>query len=267
MDRPLAPTPVFACLKWGAGYPARDTNTLYRALGELMSVPFRFACITDDPTGLAPGIETLPLPAFALPHAHWVPGMWPKLSVFQPGIFEPGTPVMLMDVDVVVIRDLAPMLARVQQVGGLHIIHDWHDTHERWFPRWFPRVRTSNSSVVGFIAGQQDAIWDAFHRCEDPADLRPSINDQDFIHHHAAQRHYWPDGDVLSFKKSLAWHVPVNFLRPVPYPAEAFVVAFHGVPNPEDVAGPRWRRWGSNEKFGYFPVAWVKAYLERYGAA
>lgn len=256
-------TPVIACLKWGKGYPTHDTNVLFRALCDLMTTPFRFVCITDDPAALDTGIEVVPLPDFALPRAHWVPGMWPKLATFKPGLFAPGTPVLMMDVDVVVIRDLTPLIDRVRDVPGLHIIHDWHDTHERWFPRLFPRMRKSNSSVVGFIAGTQDQIWQAFHKAGTLAALGVG-NDQLFIHDHATDRHYWPDGWVLSFKKSLAWHMPVNILRAVPYPADAFVVAFHGVPNPQDLAQPKGTRWGTPEKFGYSPVPWVADYLSRY---
>ncbi|SEM49171.1 hypothetical protein SAMN04488003_101298 [Loktanella fryxellensis] len=260
----MSPIPAIVCLKWGKGYPVRDTNILFRALTDLMTQPFRFVCLTDDPAGLDAGIDAVALPAFALSRDHWTPGMWPKLSVFAPGLFAPGTPVLLMDVDVVVARDLSPLIDRIRQVPGLHIIHDWHDTHERWFPRLFPRVRGSNSSVVGFVAGTQAQIWDRFHT-QDFDTLRSHGNDQTFIHHNATDRHFWPTGWVLSFKKSLAWHMPVNFVRAVPGPGDAFVVAFHGVPNPHDLAQPKGTRWGTPEKFGYSPVPWVAAYLARYG--
>ncbi len=256
--------PVIACLKWGKGYPVRDTNTVYRALSATMRQPFTFACITDDAEGLDAGIQVIQLPAFALDRRNWNDGMWPKLVTFKPDLFAPGTPVLMIDVDVLVIRDLSPLIDRIRQMPGLHIIHDWHDTHERWFSKLFPRTRLSNSSVVGFLAGSQDQIWDRFYDA-DYDELRPQINDQQFIHHHAVDRHHWPVGWVLSFKKSLAWHMPVNFVRDVPYPDEAFVVAFHGIPNLQDLNQPKGMRWGTPEKFGYAPVPWVTDYLRLYG--
>ena len=258
--------PVIVCLKWGKGYPSHDTNILFRALTDLMGQPFRFACLTDDPSGLDDKIEAISLPPFALTRERWTHGMWPKLAVFKPELFPPGTPVLLMDVDVLVVRDLSPLIEKIKGTPGLHIIYDWHDTHERWFPKLFPKVRHSNSSVVGFIAGTQNHIWDRFHTA-DFEELRPQINDQQFIHHHAHDRHFWTEGWVLSFKKSLAWHAPVNFIRAVPEPASAFVVGFHGVPNLADLNQPRGVRWGSPEKFGYSPVPWVAAYLQRYAGA
>lgn len=260
---PDAGLPVVIAFKWGQGYPARYTNILFRALRAQMSVPFRMMCVTDDPAGLDPGIEVAPIPDFALPRDHWVPGMWPKLTAFAPGLVADGTPVLMLDVDIVVMRDLAPLFDRVRAQGGLHIIHDWADTLERWFPRRFGRDRGSNSSVVGFVAGSQPQIWAAFRDAGWDV-LQADRNDQQFIHRHATDRQFWPDGWVLSFKKSLTWHFPVNLIRPVPEPKEAYLVAFHGKPDPEEVSGKPFRRWGSPEKFGFFPVAWVKRYWDRF---
>ena len=83
--------PVIVCLKWGKGYPSQDTNTLFRALSDLMQQPFRFACLTDDPSGLDDEIEAIPLPPFALDRAQWNNGMWPKLAVFNPALFALGS--------------------------------------------------------------------------------------------------------------------------------------------------------------------------------
>ncbi|SEM49138.1 hypothetical protein SAMN04488003_101297 [Loktanella fryxellensis] len=261
-----APVPVIACFKWGAGYPAADTNVLFRALRDLMGVPHRFVCVTDDGTGLDDGIEVLPLPAFALPHGHWTPGMWPKLAIFAPGLFADGTPVLLMDVDVMVLRDLAPLVDRVRAQPGLHIIRDWPNLTERVTPWRAKGPRLSNSSVVGFTAGTQGQIWDAFHTAGWDT-LAPQVNDQDFIHHHAQDRLHWPDGWVLSFKKSVVWHVPLNYLAAPARPREAFVVAFHGKPDMADLLQAPGVRWGTKERFGRAPVPWVMDYQRRYGDA
>jgi hypothetical protein len=257
--------PVFTCFKWGEHYSPRYTNVLYRALCDVMKRPFRLVCITDHADGLLEGIEVAELPDFALAREDWNSGMWPKLSAFKPGMFEPGTPVIMIDVDVVVLRDLGPLVDHVLTQGGLHIIHDWPDTLERWFPRWWIVERRSNSSCVGFIAGEQDHIWEEFHT-RDYSELRKDTNDQDFIHRTAINRQDWPESWMLSFKKSLAFHVPFNFVRPIRRPKSAYVVAFHGRPDPEDMAGKPFQRWGSPEKFGYFPVRWIKDYWSRHSA-
>ena len=260
----MAHPPVIACFKWGKGYPVRDTNILFRALTDLMSCPFTFVCLTDDTAGLDDGITTLPLPDFRLERDHWVPGMWPKLAIFKPGLFADGTPILMIDVDVVVVRDLAPLFERIRTLPGLHVIKDWPNLSERVLPWRSAAARKSNSSVVGFMSGTQHQIWDRFHDAGWDT-LQPLVNDQDFIHETATDRHHWPRDWVLSFKKSLVWHAPLGrALRPAG-PGKAFVVAFHGAPNPEDLAQPYGLRWGTRKHFGHAPVPWVADYLARYG--
>jgi hypothetical protein len=258
------PLPVFATFKWGKGYPATYTNTLFRALRDLNSRPFRFVSITDDPTGLDDGIEAIPLPSFRLERENWNGGKWPKLAVFAPNLFPAGTPVILVDVDVVVVGDLMPMIDRIVERPGLHIIHNWPNKLEQWFPRLFNTNKRSNSSVVGFTAGGQGGIWDAFASSEF-SELDRERNDQEYIHNRAENRQYWPDGWVLSFKKNVAWHFPLNLFLPVPRP-DAYIVCFHGKPDPHDLAGRPFQFWGSKGKFGFFPVRWVKEYWLKYAS-
>ncbi|WP_439154336.1 hypothetical protein [Yoonia sp.] len=255
--------PVFLCFKWGKGYPCKYTNILFRALSDLVTTPFRFICLTDDPVGLAKGIETQPIPPFRMDQSDWHKGMWPKLSAFAPGIAAPGTPVIMMDVDVVVLRDLTPMIDRLRAQGGLHIMREIPDTLPRLFPSIFGKPLLSNSSVVGFIAGTQNHIFETFHD-KTYAEVQELNNDQDYIHHHANDRQCWPEGWILSFKKSLVFHFPVNLVRPIRRPENSYVVIFHGTPNPEDVTKGPFKRWGTPEKFGFFPVKWIKDYWARY---
>lgn len=255
-------TPVFLCFKWGKEYPCKYTNILFRALTDIMESPFRFVCITDSDEGLADGIETLPLPEFRMERPDWQRGMWPKLCAFAPGLIAPGTPVMMMDVDVVVLKDLTPLFDHLRQEGGLHIIREIPDTLPRLFPKAFGKPLLSNSSVVGFVAGTQDHLFEMFHD-KTYEEVREFRNDQNFIHFHAKDRQSWPLGWMLSFKKSLAFHFPVNLVRPIRRP-EGYVVIFHGIPNPEDMTKGPFKRWGSPEKFGFFPVQWIKAYWQKY---
>jgi len=255
-------TPIILCFKWGKGYPCKYTNIAFHALTDRMKSPFRFVCMTDDPEGLAEGIEVISFPDFKMDRTDWNKGMWPKLCAFAPGLFEPGTPIMMMDVDVLIAKDLTPLIEHIKESQALHIIEEIPDTLPRLFPKIFGKPLLSNSSVVGFIAGTQEHIFEGFAD-KTYAELSKFRNDQNYIHYHAKDRHRWPLGWMLSFKKSLAWHFPVNFLLPVPYP-DGYIVIFHGKPNPEDMTKGPFTRWGSAEKFGYFPVRWIKQYWDAY---
>lgn len=255
--------PVILCFKWGKGYPATYTNVLYNALKDIMRTPFRFVCMTDDPAPLLDGIETIPFPDIAMPQSDWAKGMWPKLCAFAPGLFEKDTPILMLDVDIVVLDDLQPFIDRIRATPGLHISSDFPDTLPRLFPKLFGKPPASNSSVVGFLAGTQTHLFTDF-KDKRRSDLIEYKNDQNFIHEKATDRQHWPHAWVHSFKRSCVYHFPVNLIRGVPKP-KGHIVIFHGTPNPQDLIGPGFKRWGTGEKFGFFPVSWIKDYWDAYG--
>ncbi|WP_242650994.1 putative nucleotide-diphospho-sugar transferase [Yoonia tamlensis] len=229
---------------------------------DIMETPFEFVCMTDDPRGLAEGIKAIEFPPFAMDKSCWHRGMWPKVCAFAPDLFAAGTPVIMMDVDVLILRDLTPLFDRVRAGNDLHIIREIPDTLPRLFPKLFGKELKSNSSTVGFVAGTQNHLY--LESCDKTYDqLRHYGNDQNYIHRNARNRQSWPAGWILSFKKSLAWHFPVNLVRPIARP-DGYVVIFHGKPDPEDMTKRPFKRWGTAEKFGYFPVRWIKDYWYKY---
>ncbi|EOD12112.1 hypothetical protein EMIHUDRAFT_213884 [Emiliania huxleyi CCMP1516] len=77
------PTPpaalTVACVKWGDKYGPEYVNRLYAMVARrLPGVPFRFACLTEQPRGLRREVEPLPLPAAS---AGWR-GWWLKACLF-----------------------------------------------------------------------------------------------------------------------------------------------------------------------------------------
>ena len=49
------------CVKWGSKFSADYVNRLYNMVERHLTLTHRFICLTDDPTGLHPLIETRPL--------------------------------------------------------------------------------------------------------------------------------------------------------------------------------------------------------------
>ena len=81
------------CLKWGTRYPASFTNILYASVKRHLHRPFRFVCLTDDPTGLNPGIDAEPLPENPNPEIiskGWWPNIFVKLCLYKPGLATAG---------------------------------------------------------------------------------------------------------------------------------------------------------------------------------
>ena len=94
------------CLKWGTRYPAAYTNTLFRSVKKHLHRPFRFVCVTDDPTGLDEGIDAVPFPANPgyKDEKEW-PGIFSKLAITQDGFANLEGPTLFLDVDVVIMDD------------------------------------------------------------------------------------------------------------------------------------------------------------------
>ena len=141
------------CLKWGTRYPASYTNTLYRSVKKHLHRPFRFVCITDDPTGLDEGIDIEPFPADPGVITKW-PDIYVKLLVFQDGFANLKGPTLFMDVDVVIMDDIDCFFD--YKPGENCIIHNWIEWHKTLFRK---RPAIGNSSIFRFEAGKSQYIY------------------------------------------------------------------------------------------------------------
>jgi hypothetical protein len=229
---------VVACVKWGDKYPPHYVNRLRSAIGRNLAARHRFVCLTENFAGLGEGIETLPLPP-------GLSGYWNKISLFKDGMFPPGTTVLYLDLDVVIVGPLDFLL---DDPGGFCVIRDW-----------MTKSNAFNSSVVRFEAGAFGYIYDRF--INDAAKIVASgryIGDQDWIREQVGDTaKSFAAGRIASYKKDLASHVfprarklglDFSFLRAprfltVAPPAGAAIVVFHGKPDPEDVMDAPYGPW------------------------
>lgn len=193
-----------ACVKWGTKYSPEYVNILYdmvrRNLPE--GFPGRFVCFTEDPSGLAQGIETRELPPGLI-------GWWNKLALFRAEAFDPGDRVFFLDLDCVITGKLDDLVTYSGEFA----------VQREFFNVGF------GSAVMAWEAGKLTHIWDAWNKAGQPD--TPG-GDQAFI----AEVHPEPDylddifpGSLASFKRHC-----------FPYPPRAAsVVCFHGEPKPHAV--------------------------------
>ena len=209
------------CMKWGAKYGPEFVNKLHSMVRRHLARPHRFVCFTDDPGGLAPGIETKPLPAMDLP-----PGKergWRKLSTFTKPLADLAGPVLFLDIDVVIVDSIDCFF---KHPGEFCIIHDWQ---KPW------RVM-GNSSVYRFEAGAHPDIFDYFMRNIErvKSEVR---HEQAYLTreiHKQGRLTYWPAEWCVSFKYGCMPRFPLNYLFTPKIPAGARIVVFHGLPNPDE---------------------------------
>lgn len=198
---------TFAFLKAGAAFGPDYVNKLYDML--VRSLPdgaYKFVCLTDDPSGLDPGIHMLPLPADL---ERW----WGKLYLFKRGLFEDGERIVFVDLDTVIVGSLREI---VSYRGRFAMLTDF------FFPER-PASGVMMWEAGAYTAGIWDA-WDAAGRPRDPGGdqwwigTQPQGRDADRL------QTLYP-GSFVSYKAHCA-----------PYPPKgARVVCFHGRPRPHEV--------------------------------
>ena len=243
------------CLKWGTYYGPEYVNRLYAGVKRNLHRPFRFVCVTDDPEGLADGVEAAPFPP-PPPGWKWAwPNIFVKLCVFQNGFAGLKGPTLFLDIDQVVTGPLDRFFD--YRPGEFCIIRNWIEWRKRIFRR---RPKIGNSSCFRFEAGGMNRVYEKFLAEQDRVfDRRLFRTEQAFMTYAVGldNVNWWPDGWVVSFKRSCTWMFPLNLaLRPRRPPREAGILCFHGNPSPKEaIAGFRGKKGHVEQRTR--PAPWI----------
>lgn len=230
-------------MKWGSKYGPEYVNRLAAMVARHLARSHRFICMTDDATGLTPGIDARPLPDFDDPGGP--ERGWRKISTFRRPFFDLEGPTLFIDLDVVIVGDLSPFF---DHPGKFCIIKDWK---RPWRP-------TGNSSVYRFEAGAHPELLERF--MTEHAKIRSEVrNEQEYISrelHAAGVLSYWPKEWCVSFKYGCMAPFPLNWIQPPRIPQGARIVVFHGHPNPPDAIAGRSIKLTRH----VLPTPWVAEY-------
>ena len=249
---------VIICMKWGTLYGPDYVNVLFRAVEDNLDIPFRFVCLTDDRTGILDAVECFDIPDHGWAAGEYKFGGWPKLSVFAKDLYGLTGRALFVDLDTVIAGNITDLF---DVEGGVVVIKEWPRFNDH-FRRQKVRGMTS---IFGFALGAETAILDKY--LADPVAARASVrHEQAWVTKVADDMQFWPDGWVVSFKRNLLAYPLLNrFVPPSAPPAEAKIVAFHGVPRPIDVVPDKGQRWGTWSRYGKGAVPFVRAYWLKYG--
>jgi hypothetical protein len=166
-------------------FTAQSVNTARAMVRRHYSKPHRFICITDDPKGLEPGIEYVPLwdDHANIPNPSWPggPSCYRRLKVFSEEFGEiAGERFVCLDLDVVITGDLTPLWDRTEdfliwQTGNPNIpfcasmfmmtagVH--HRVWDDFDPNTSPRqaltcgMRGSDQAWIAYCLGKQTPGW------------------------------------------------------------------------------------------------------------
>ena len=101
------------CMKWGTKYGPHYVNRLYAMVRRHLSGDFNFVCLTDDPTGVRPEVQCLPIPPLAIELAPGQrDGAWKKLTTFEADLHGLKGTALFLDLDVVVVGPLDDFFAQ-----------------------------------------------------------------------------------------------------------------------------------------------------------
>ncbi len=227
------------CLKFGTYYGPEYVNRLYAGVKRNLRRPFRFVCVTDDPKGLRPEVETVPLPDDPGVIGRSWPNIFVKLCVFRNGFANLSGPTLFLDIDVCITGSLDRFFD--YKPGEFCIIHNWVE-RRKVFMRGLPPI--GNSSCFRFEAGSSGGVYDIFMAMkDDPAERERFVKGSQKFQTYAMMKtgrvNWWPKDWVCSFKRQCVPLFPLNKLFAPWRPSKrAAVVAFHGQPDlPQALAG------------------------------
>jgi hypothetical protein len=254
------------CVKWGSRFGPDYVNVLYRAVKAHLGLPHRFVCLTNQPDGLDPSVEVMPVPDIGVPEAEWTKrGCWPKVALFAPGVFDDDETVLYLDLDLMIVGALDPFVGLVGERPVFYTLREWNPPLVRALPLGWRPDRGSQGSVYVWRAGDQRHVYEHFRANVEY--VRANFwSDRFYLPKIAVGETYLPYDWCVSFKNACVRPWPVNrVLPPRRPPRSSRILVFHGRPRPIDLMGPPGQRWGSKRRSGTEPVEWVKAYWTGFG--
>lgn len=230
-------------MKWGVKYSPDYVNKLYRAVARHLSLPHRFVCLTDDPTGIDPAVEIFPIPTMPVDISGPERG-WTKILTFSGNLYDLRGKCLFLDLDLVILDSIDDFFTLD---GDVLIIRDW-----------LKRDGTGNSSVYRFDIGRHPEVLQAFVK-QWPSLKQQYRNEQEFISAILLQKNtlsYWPDNWCKSFKRHCMHSFPLSLFKEPEVPAGAKIIAFHGHPNPHSAIEGRSGKWYRVMR----PTSWIPRY-------
>lgn len=237
------PIKQVVCMKWGTRYGPDYVNRLYGMVARNTTPPFRFICMTDDPTGIDAAVETWQCPAVNIPEPHCNRG-WRKVTLFAERLGDLQGDVLFLDLDIVIVDRIDPFFEHGE---GFVVMKNWSQ----------PGSGIGNTSVYRFRVGEHPYLLERLE-AEPEAVIGTHTNSQTYISREISQISFWPDPWCASFKIHCLPPWPARWWKQPQQPADARIVIFPGKPDPEDVAAGHWPApWHKRWYKALRPAPWI----------
>lgn len=221
---------LILCIKWGSAYGAEYVNRLYKMCRRHLSPPFRVVCFTDDPAGIEPEIQTLPLPELGCEPPHGTPGKWKKIGLWNASLHGLNGTALFVDLDSIIVGNLDPYF-------------DYGNPDDVILERNWARPLSGlgQTSVFRFRIGSHPEILARFR--ENPQAIGDRFRyEQHFVTDClGTQLKFWPSGWTRHFRLHCLGADPLRFTRPAVLPRGSRIITFPGGPNPSEARQGKWR--------------------------
>jgi hypothetical protein len=216
------------CVKFGTKYGINYVERLRNMVARHMTVPYEFACLTDDPTPIT-GVRII-----LQRSSGYLKPWWHKVHMFDPTLDIQGR-ILYVDLDVVICNNLDKLVSGMNnEFMGIQ------DFNRKFHANW----RMLNSSVMSWRHGTQSDIWHKF--VANPAQAQRLHGDQDWTWACAKDRiKFWPKEWIMSYKweirsrEELVVRTGKSGFKTVRHDVEVHpqcaIAVFHGDPNPDAV--------------------------------
>jgi len=239
------------CFKWQpppgyrSSYGPGPVNVLRSMVARHYPRPHRFICVTDDATGIDPGVEIVPLwndhANVPNPSFRGGPSCYRRLRVFAPDIAPIlGERFLCLDLDVVITASLEPLIDRSEDFVA------WRNPHPMW---------PYNGSMFMLSAGARPQVWETFDPHTSPAMSHAAGcrgSDQGWMSYvlRKGEATWGPEDGVWSYQDEILDRRPLAqrqraARRPMPgtLPPGARVVVFHGAVDPWSPQAAKMSPW------------------------
>lgn len=202
---------TFVCFKWNriptgfqlpavCDYTARHVNVLRSMLARHVRIPHRLVCVTDDPEGIDPRVEVVPL----WDRCRSLGGCYNRLWVFSKEAEEIfGPRFVCIDLDVVMVRDCTPLFERSEPF----VINAYNPC------RVGENDQHYNGGMFMMDAGARSSVWSDFDPESTPsqveADTRVIGTDQAWIRVHLGKNEArWTNADGVYEARQVGHRLP-----------------------------------------------------------
>jgi hypothetical protein len=247
------------CLKFGTLYGPEYVNRLYAGLLRNTTSDLRLICMTDDASGIVPGIEIIPMPHEPF-HARLADLMktmrrkipFQKISMFRADLIpDLDGPLLVFDIDTVILGDIDPL--RDHAPGKVCMRREWGAK------RGFRSL--GHGSVEKIEPVKHAYLYETMVENPEAALSKYGPSEQRYTSQRAelaGDFAFFPDDWIVSFKRDCRPRRPLNLFKEPRLPSGAKVVCFHGLPKMENaIGGYRAGLFHSTRPCRWLREAWV----------